>query len=227
MRRSEGSWLGGFENGFGCGGGDGGVVAPAEEETEEGKWRRRRSRKRHARSISDPPSEAARNGHHHDVGVPMSVDDVRLHSMHLSLGYHGFGVGMGRDCIRFLARRRRRRRRLDRPRTNGFNLKRGRVGLLTRRGWVLHIRRLRLLGFRFIVNGSTIINSTHQHQHQQRHHHQQETQLHVDETMTTTNINTSSELTPLFPANLILSAGWCCYLRFAALVVVLSEHAYA
>jgi hypothetical protein len=98
----------------------------------------------------------------------MSVDDVRLHSMHLSLGYHGFvggvGVGIGIEmggCIRFLVRR----RRLDRPKTNGFNLKRGRVGLLTHRGWVLHIRRLRLLGFRFVIK--------------QKHHHLQETQLRV------------------------------------------------
>ena len=49
----------------------------------------------HARSTSDPPSEATRDGHHHDVDVvPMSVDDVRLHSMHLSLGYHWFVGGI-------------------------------------------------------------------------------------------------------------------------------------
>ena len=46
----------------------------------------------YARSTCDPPSEATRNEHHHDVGVvPMSVDDVRLD---LSLGYHWFVGGI-------------------------------------------------------------------------------------------------------------------------------------
>ena len=101
MRRSKGSWLGGFEGGFGFGGfggagggfGVGGGASAGGGGNGGGANGGRANG--HARSISVPPSEAARNGHHHGVGMPMSVDDVGLHSMHLSLGYHGFGVEMG------------------------------------------------------------------------------------------------------------------------------------
>jgi hypothetical protein len=54
MRTSEGSWLGGFWGFGGAGVGGFGVGSAG-------------GGNGHARSISVPPSEAARNGHHHDV----------------------------------------------------------------------------------------------------------------------------------------------------------------
>ena len=97
MRRSERSWLGGFENrfrGFVSGGGYGGFCGGAGAGG-EGNGAGGNGAGGHARSTCDPPSEATRNEHHHDVGVvPMSVDDVRLHSMDLSLGYHWFVGGI-------------------------------------------------------------------------------------------------------------------------------------
>ncbi|KIM37824.1 hypothetical protein M413DRAFT_256733 [Hebeloma cylindrosporum] len=182
MRRVEGSMmLGGFA-GFGAGGGVGAGAGAGG----------------HARSISVPPSEA-RNGHHHDMGVaPMSVDDVGLHSMHL--GYPSFG-GM--------------------PPSNGMES----------RSLPLHS----IFNASSLAVSGSIFNSAsgavsghgspqaqerhHQQQFQERQHihspisptaaslhqqqQQQQQQGHVDDD--DDHSHHTSELTPLFPANLILS----------------------
>ena len=230
MRSSE-SWLGGVEGGFsgfgsgfsGFGGGGGGGGGGGN------------GGGGHARSISVPPSEAARNGHHmHEVGVPMSVDDVGLHSMHLGLGYHGFG-GMGGLHSVFGAAaaatggifssssasdaasgstedqrfQERQNRTVDPQRLSGSG-----VG-------VVHSPTS--------PSGISLHRQQHQpQQHQHQHHQQQDTQLDVDDDDDDDQHQHTSELTPLFPVNLILSpAAAATSISLPSSSSSQSEHAHA
>jgi len=176
MRRSSGSVLQSFDSGFGGGFGNAGGGG-------------------HARSISVPPSEA-RIGHH-DVGMPMSMDDVGLHSMHG--GYHGFGamhshVDMGGMMGRNLH--------------SIFNMSSssssasGSISIQQqqqfqeRQGQTVEPHQLSEStgSIRSPITPSAPLHQQHQHQPQQ-----QQSQLDVEQNQH------NSELTPLFPANLILS----------------------
>ena len=211
MRRSEGSWLSGFEGGFGfggfggggaggfgvgsAGGGNGGGANGGGGGGGNG----------HARSISVPPSEAARNGHHHDVGVPMSVDDVGLHSMHLSLEYQGFASGIGMGGLHSIFG--------SSSAAASASTEDQRFQLEERQSRTVDPQRLGVAHSPTSPSGISLHRQQQQHHHQQHHHqqqhhhHQQETQLHVDDDDDDDDEQHqhTSELTPLFPANLILS----------------------
>jgi len=211
MGRSEGSWLGGFEGGFGFGGlGSGGGVGGFDVGGAGGGGNGGGANgggggggNGHARSISVPPSEAARNGHHHDVGVPMSVDDVGLHSMHLSLGYQGFGSGIGMGLHSIFG---------SSSAAASGSTEDQRFPLEERQSRTVDPQRSGVTHSPTSPSGISLHRQQqhhHQQQHhqQQHHHHQQETQLHVDDDDDDDDEQHqhTSELTPLFPANLILS----------------------
>jgi len=208
MRRSGGSWLSGFESGFGFGGfggagaGAGGFGVGSAGGGNGGGANGGGGGNGHARSISVPPSEAARNGHHHDVGVPMSVDDVGLHSMHLSLGYQGFAGGIGMGGLHSI---------FGSSAAATASTEDQRFQLEERQSRTVDLQRLGVAHSPTSPSGISLHRQQHHHhqqhhQQQQHRHHQQETQLHVDDDDDDEDQHQhTSELTPLFLANLILS----------------------
>ena len=228
MRRLPELRLGGFEGGFGLGGFSGvggvssGVAAGGNGGGGAGGGGNGGTGGGHARSISVPPSEAAQNGHHmHDVDVPMSMDDVGLHSMHLGLLYHRFGeVEMGGLHSVFGAAtasgstedprfQERQSRTVDPQRLSGSGAGVGVVHSPTS------------------PSGISLHRQQHQHQqHQHQHHQQQNTQLNVDDNDDNQHQHTS-ELTPLFPVSLILSPAAAATFISLPSSSSQSEHAHA
>jgi hypothetical protein len=169
----------------------------------------------HARSISAPPSEAARNGHHL-VGVPMSVDDG-LHSMHLSLGCHRFGVGMGRLHSIF----------------GSSSSSAAASGSTEDQRFQLEKRQSRTIDpQRLGVTHSPTSPSGISHHRQRQHHHQQHPPTPTPTAAPSPTGNTTPcrrgrrptstrvRVDPAFPCQSYSFTGWCCYFRFAALVIV-------